>query len=349
MDAKAILAELSMLPGVSGHEAPVAAAVRNHLERLGAEVREDRLGNLIALKKGEGPEPRPKVMLAAHMDEIGLIVTKVEPEGFVRFSAVGWYDPRVLPAQEVVIHGRRDLHGIIGAKPPHVQEEGERGKSYPMEELYIDLGLSGDEARSLVRVGDIITIHRPFVELAGNFVAGKAFDDRAGVVATLVCLEELQKARHQADVYVVATAQEEPGIRGSITSAYGVMPEIGIAIDVTFAEEDAGGTKADLGKGPAIAIGPHVHPILHERFLEVARDLNLPYQVDPSPSPGGTDAYTIQVAQSGVPTILISIPQRNIHTSVEVVTMDDIKSTGRLLAGFIQVVDRAFTEGLLCF
>jgi endoglucanase len=288
-------------------------------------------------------------MLAAHMDEIGLMVTGVEDDGFLQFRPVGWVDPRVLPAQEVVVHGRRPLPGLIGAKPPHVQEAGEREKAYPLEQLYIDVGLTADEARASVRVGDVVTIHRPFVRLQGEYVAGKAFDDRAGVVSTLVCLEELASRHHAADVFVVATAQEEPGIRGSLPATFGVMPDVGIAIDVTFADEVEGGPRASLGKGPAIAIGPHVHPGLLERFLAVAQDLRVPYQLDPAPSPGGTDAYNIQVARAGVPTILVSIPQRNMHTSVELLTCDDIRLTGRLLAGFIQSVDRAFTEGLLCF
>ncbi|MGE5509563.1 MAG: M42 family metallopeptidase [Chitinophagales bacterium] len=349
MDVRAVLEELSLLPGVSGYEEPVAEAIRRRFEELKMEVRQDRFGNLIALRRGEGAEPRPKVMLAAHMDEIGLMVTGFADGGFLRFRPVGAVDPRVLPAQEVVVHGRRDLMGIIGAKPPHVQEAGEREKAYQLDQLYIDVGLTEEEARAAVRVGDVVTIHRPFVRLQGEYVAGKAFDDRAGVVAMLVCLEELGLRRHEADVLAVTTAQEEPGIRGSLPATFGVLPDVGIAIDVTFADESESGPRADLGKGPAIAIGPHVHPGLLDRFLEVAQDLRVPYQLDPAPSPGGTDAFNIQIARAGVPTILVSIPQRNMHTSVELLTCEDIRLTGRLLAGFIQSVDRGFTEGLLCF
>jgi endoglucanase len=351
LDVKAILEELTMLPGVSGHEAGISEAIARHFTLLGAEVRTDRVGNLIGRKNGHGDEPRPSVMLAAHMDEIGLMITRIEDEGFLRFTSVGGVDPRVLPGQEVVVHGSGAILGVIGAKPPHLQEQGERKKAYPMEDLYIDIGHCGEAAKRLVNVGDVVTIQRPFLRLSGEVVAGKALDDRAGVVALLACLDELRGLHHLADVFVVATVQEEVGggLRGAMAATYGIVPGIGVAVDVTFGEDIEGVARVELGKGPAVATGPHVHPRLYERFVETAKDRNIPYQPEPFPSPKGTDAFAIQVARAGVPSALLGVPLRNMHTSVEVANADDIRKTGRLLASFIQSVDREFMEGLLCF
>src|SRR5690554_4631102 len=204
------------------------------------------------LKKGTGAEPRPKVMLAGHMDEIGLIITKIEKEGFLRFSTIGGFDQRVLLAQEVVVHGKEPLIGVIGAKPPHIQAPGEQSKAVKMEDLFIDVGFdSEDEAAKAVRVGDLVTLKRDVVDLQGSFMAGKSFDDRAGVAAILECFKTLAGMSHTADVYGVATVQEEVGLRGAVTSAYGIVPDLGIAIDVGFGDSP-GLPESDtikLGKG----------------------------------------------------------------------------------------------------
>lgn len=351
MDIKQVFRTLSEASGVSGYEQALVGPIQQGCP-WADDLRCDKLGNLIMLKKGQGEKPRPKIMLAAHMDEIGLIITKIEKDGFLRFGTIGGFDQRVLLAQEVVVHATSPLTGIIGAKPPHIQARGEQNQAVKMEDLFIDVGFDSQEkAQEYVQVGDLVTIKREVSDLQGSFMSGKAFDDRAGVAAILECFKALAGMNHTADVYGVATVQEEVGLRGAITSTYGIVPDIGIAIDVGFGDS-AGLPETDtikLGKGPGIAIGPHVHPKVHTRMVETAKEWNIDFSIDPSPSPGGTDAYAIQVARAGVATILLSIPLRYMHTPVETLDYEDVKRTGRLMAMFIAGLDHEFVEGLTCF
>lgn len=348
VDLREKLRRLSSTPGVSGFEEPIRAVVREEFAALGAEVSEDRLGNVIALKKGEGEGPHPRVLVAAHLDEIGLIVTSIEEDGFLRFIPVGGVDPRVLVAQEVVVHGRRPLPGVIGAKPPHVQDEDENKLAYPLDKLYVDVGLSSARAREEVRIGDPVTLKEGFVSLAADRVAGKAFDDRAGVAALFVCLEELGRRSHRADVYLVATVGEETGYRGATTAAFALAPDVAVAVDANFAEEQPIRVASELGKGPALSIGPPCHPRLMAHFEEAAKALGLPYQLDPEPEPRGTDAYALQVARAGAPTMLVSVPVKSMHTVVEVVTLGDIEAAGRLLAEAFARLEPGLVEGWQC-
>ena len=348
MEITPLLKRFSEASGVSGYETEVREIAVEEFEKYADEVRVDKLGNVIALKRGTGgAKPSKRVMLAGHMDEIGLIVSKIE-KGFLHFTTVGGFDKRVLLGQEVVVHGRRDLPGVIGSRPPHVLPKEEREKVIEIDKLFIDVGLPEEGVGEVVRVGDLATIARDFVELREGFVAGKAFDDRAAVVAILVCLEDLAFTKHIWDVYAVATVQEEVGLRGAITSTYDLAPDIAIAIDVGFGKQP-GVSEADtieMGKGPAIAFGPNIHPKLHEALVKVAKDLEIPYQVDPIPGRSGTDAWAMQVTREGIPTALLSIPLRYMHTSVETLSAKDIERTGRLLAGFIGRLDEGFMEKL---
>lgn len=351
MDVKEFFRTLSEASGISGYEQDVAEPIKKAC-LWADEIRTDKLGNVIMLKKGHGSEPRPKIMLAAHMDEIGLIITKIEKDGFLRFSTIGGFDQRVLLGQEVVVHSKTALTGVIGAKPPHVQAAGEQSKAVKLEDLFIDVGYDTQEqVQELVRIGDLATIKREVVGLQGSLLAGKAFDDRAGVAAIFECFKVLAELKHEADVYGVATVQEEVGLRGAVTSTYGIVPDLGIAIDVGFG--DSPGLQESetikLSQGPGIAIGPHVHPKVYARMVETAKEWNISYSLDPSPSPGGTDAYAIQVARAGVATILLSIPLRYMHTPIETLDYEDVKRTGRLMALFIAGLDNEFVEGLTCF
>jgi endoglucanase len=288
-------------------------------------------------------------LLAAHLDEVGLLITKVEADGFLRFTPVGGLDPRVLVAQEVVVHGRRPLVGIIGARPPHIQTPEESRQAYPLERLYIDVGLEGPAAREAVRVGDPVTMAARFVRLAGGRVAGKALDDRAGVVTMLACLADLAARRHLADVYAVATVGEETTGRGAFAAAYALEPQVAVAIDVNFAEDQPDRTATRLGRGPGLVAGPVAHPGLFRHFEAAARETGLPFQVDADPSPKGTDAYVLQVARAGAPTMLVDVPLLNMHTPVEVACLADLAATGSLLAEAIARLDWARLEELRCF
>ncbi len=349
MDTVALLRQLSEASGVTGYEEEVRALVAEAFRPHADEIRVDALGNLIALKRGARPEGEPAraIMLAAHTDEIGLMVTGLE-EGFLRVARVGGTDPRTILGQEVVVHGRRPLPGIIGSRPPHVLPPEARKNVVPFDELFVDVGLAPEALRELVRVGDVITLYQPFTELAEGYVAGKAFDDRAGVVAVALCLEALAATRHRWDVYAVATTQEEIGLRGATVSAWSVAPDAAIAIDVGFgrqrgvSEEDS----VDMDGGPVLTIGPNVHPVMYEELVRAAKANEIRYQVEVAPGATGTDGWAIQVARAGVPTEVISLPLRYMHSTVETVCVADIERTGRLMAAFIARLDESFSERL---
>lgn len=348
MDLAKLLKSLSESSGVSGYEDIPADIVAEAWLPMADEVRRDALGNVIAFKKGKG---HGKLMLAAHIDEIGLMVKKIDDRGFIRFATVGGFDYRTLVAQEVVVHGKETLKGVIGAKPPHLQAPGDQKKAYPEEEFYIDIGLSCEKVKELVRIGDLITINRDVQKLTGQRYAGKSFDDRACVVMLTACLERLTEINHNLDVYLVATVQEEVGTRGAAVAAFGIDPDLAIAVDVCHGEFP--GVRADrgfgLGKGPVISMGPDTHPKILEKLKEVADNAKIPYQLEASTSAGGTDAWAIQVAREGVACSLVSLPLRYMHTSVETLDLQDIKEGGRLLAEFALKADRQFVEGLPCF
>jgi putative aminopeptidase FrvX len=338
------LKALSEASGVSGYEDEVRGVVQGTFAALADQVRTDAMGNLIALKRGSGPqEPRRRIMLAGHMDEIGLIVTVIE-KGFLRFTQVGGFDVRTLMGQQVVVHGRRELPGVIGCRPPHVLSPEERNKPVPMEELFIDVGLPQEELEKVVRVGDLITLRRPFTELQNGLVSGKAFDDRAAVAAMAVCLDALQTLQHKWDVFAVATVQEEVGLRGALTSTYGIAPDAGIAIDVGFASQPgvSESYSIELDKGPALAFGPNIHPLMFEELQRVAKEFEIPLQVEVAPGGTGTDANAMQITREGIPTALLSIPLRNMHTPVETLCVKDVTRTGRLLAIFIASLEPDF-------
>jgi tetrahedral aminopeptidase len=343
-DLKAHLKTLVEAHAPSGYEAPIRAIVQDAWRDLVDDFDQDKLGSLIGIKRATTPtEPRRKIMLAAHMDEIGLMVRDVV-DGFVYVGRVGGIDQRVMLAQPVLVHGKRPLKGYVGTIPPHLLKDAERKKYATLNHLVVDLGLPADEVAELVQIGDVITLDLPMVELGEHIVASKAMDDRACVAAVTACLHELQSLQHAWDVYATATIQEETGLIGARTAAHRIQPDVAIALDVTFAEQS--GVPEDiaskLGGGPSLALGPNIHPKLFERMTAVAKRYELKYQVDPIPGATGTDAWAIQVARDGIPTALIGVPLRNMHSPVETLDLRDITRTGRLLAQFIASLDADF-------
>jgi endoglucanase len=331
-----LLKRLSEADGIAGFEGPVRELLRQIWHPFVDEMQDDKLGSLIALKRGAGSEPRPKLMLAAHIDEIGLMVTGIE-EGFLRITRVGGTDRRVMLGLEVIVHGRRDLPGIVATRPPHVLPAEDRGRIVGWDKLFVDVGLPAKEVERLVTVSDLISIRRETVELKNRRVAGKAMDDRACVAAVTLALERLSAVEHAWDVVAVATTQEETGLKGAITSAYGIAPDLAVALDVTFGKQP-GVSEVDafpLGEGPTIGIGPNFHPKLVARLKEIAEAHEIPYQIEPIPGLSGTDAWGIQVVREGVPTALISIPVRYMHQPVETLAVQDVERAGRLLAAFV--------------
>lgn len=334
-----LLKKLSETPGISGREERIRALIVQELSGLVDEVRVDAIGNVIALKKGSGGGN--KVMISAHMDEIGFIVCHIEEKGFLRLSPVGGLDPRNLVAQRVVVHGREDLPGIMmpATKPVHIASAEDAKAPLKISDFFVDLGLSGEETAKLVRVGDPVTIQREFLQFGAN-VSGKAMDDRAGVWVMIEALRKLKE--HQVDVYAVASVQEEVGLRGATTGAYGICPDIGVALDVTLAVDGPGSSKQHqvtaLGEGVAIKIMDSAS-ISNYKLVDFMRNLaekeQIKHQMEILPR-GGTDAGAIERARSGCPVITLSVPTRHVHSNVETISKEDINNSALLLARFLE-------------
>jgi len=350
METKDLLEMLSNGNGVSGFEFNLRNEIINAFDQYTDSVQVDKLGNIIAHKKGSG-NGAVKILMAAHMDEIGFMVKDIDKKGFIHFTNIGGIDPRTILAQEVIIHGREEVLGVIGSKPPHLQDSSEQEKSIKMEDMIIDTGYEKEDLDKLVSIGDSITVSRRMVNLMNGRVSGKAMDDRAGVAALYETMRELKGINHYADVYFVATIQEEITMAGALTASYGINPDIGIAVDVGFGRtpELNNSNSIEMGKGPGITLGGNIHPGLRKRLVKVASDYNVPIQTDVRPGPTGTDARAMQITREGIPALVLSIPLRYMHTSVEVLDLKDVSHTAKLLAFFSASIKEDEMEGLLCF
>jgi tetrahedral aminopeptidase len=335
-----LLKELCETPGVPGREERLRAIVRRELEPLVDEMHVDALGNLICVKKNEGA---PKLMIAAHMDEIGFVVSHIdEKKGWLRLVGLGGHDPRNMVAQRVTVCAESgDLPGVLypGIKPPHIQTAEDSKKQPVVSDFFVDLGRPAEKVQELVRVGDMITLRRDYEEI-GDCVSAKALDNR---VALHVMIRALQAAQHFGfEVYAVATSQEEVGLRGALTSAYGISPDVGIALDTTLAVDIPGVSEHEqvtqLGKGAAIKIldsSAISNPKLVAYLRELADRRGIAWQNEILPR-GGTDAGAMQRIQAGVAVGTISVPTRYIHSPVEMVHRDDVEASIALLAAFME-------------
>lgn len=334
------LKQLISAPGLSGYEASVRSLIEEAWMPLTDELTTSRLGSLHGLHRGSAPEPRSSILIAAHMDAIGLMVTQVV-HGFLRFTQVGGADPRVLPGQTVVVHGREDLPGVIVQPPARLLPARYQEGPVPLEYLLIDTGLLPERVSALVREGDLISFAQTPVETSGNTLTGHSLDNRASVAALTHCLDLLQHRPHRWDVWAVATVQEEVSLGGAATSAFQLRPSLAVAVDVTFAASPGSPKHKTfpLGEGPTLGWGPNIHPALHKSFKELAERLEVPYCTEIMPRHSGTDAIALQVAAEGIPSMVVSIPLRYMHTPVEIVSMKDITRAGRLLAEFIAQLD----------
>jgi tetrahedral aminopeptidase len=339
-DILPFLKSLISVSGLSAYEGPVAGIIEGTWKPLVDEVSISPLGSLHALKRGRAKSPRPSIMIATHMDAIGLLVTQIV-DGFLHVDDIGGIDARILPGTPVVVHGRQDLPGVIVLPPGKTLPENGREDAIALPYLLVDTGLLPSKVASLVRVGDLISFDTKPLDLAGETLCGHSLDNRASVAALTICLQELQGKKHAWDVWAVATAQEEETLGGAATSAYDLHPDLAVAIDVTFAKGPGanGWETFPMGKGITLGWGANLHPFLYHQFKELADRLEIPVAMDLTPAHSGTDAYSIQVARDGIPTMLLGIPLRYMHTPVEIIAVRDLQRLGRLLSEFISGLD----------
>jgi len=341
------LEKLSNACGVAGREDEVRKIMKELLKPYVDEISEDKLGNVIGVKKGE--KNAPKIMLAAHMDEIGLFVKTISKEGFLQFAKIGGIDDRILLAQKVLVHTEKGpLHGIIGSKPPHIQKEEERKKVLTFDELFIDIGAESlEEARKMgVKIGDPVSFDIKFARIGNDVVIGKAFDDRVGCAVMIEAMKMLKKT--ECTVYAVGTVQEEVGLRGATVAAFGIYPDVGIALEVTVAGDVPGVKEVEapvkMRKGPAIEVadmGLITHPKVLRLLVEAAEENNIPYQLETG-LPGSTDAARIALTREGVPSGVISVPTRYIHSPASLASLKDLENAVKLTVAAIQKIPKHF-------
>jgi putative aminopeptidase FrvX len=352
------LKDLISAPGISGYEDPAAKIIADKWQPLVHEIQRGKLGSLHGLRRGTGKDPRPSVMIATHMDAIGLMVTGIT-DGFLRITEVGGVDPRVLPGTPVNVfpsgagtngkNGHSSLPGVVALPSPRLLPAEMQDGPVALENLFIDTGLPPDKVTDLVRVGDVVAFAQPAVELNGETISGHTLDNRASVAALTVCLEELQSRPHIWDVWAVASTQEETGGVGAAGSTFELHPSLALVVDVTFAKGPGASdwSTFPLGKGPTIAMGPNMHPALHKSMKDLADKLEIPHALEYTPGHSGTDGWATQVAAEGIPTMVMGIPLRYMHTPVEVVALKDIQRAGRLLAEFIASLEPDYMEKIV--
>ena len=336
----AFLRHMIASPSPSGFEQSVQQVIRSEMQHYTDEIRTDVHGNVIAALN---PSGKPRVMLTAHCDELGLMVRYIDDQGFLYFATIGGFDPATLPGSRVHVHTPSGpLLGVIGRKPIHMLSADERAKMPRLSEMWIDIGVaSKEEAQQLVPLGSVATRAADLEPLRGDIVISRALDDKSGVFAVAEAVRRIHEQRSalQAGVFFVSAVQEEVGSRGAVTSAYGVDPLIAIAVDVTYTSDHPGTSKTEIGDvqlngGPVISLGGHINPRVYQLLLQAANETGIAWQIDPQASRTFTDTDAIQVARAGVATGLVSIPCRYLHTGTEMVSLKDIDEVAELLACF---------------
>ena len=341
------LEKLSNACGVAGREEEVRNLMVKMLKPYADEVKLDKMENVIAIKKGK--KTAPKVMLAAHMDEVGLMVKTITKDGFLQFTKMGGIDDRILLAQKVkVLTEKAALPGVVGSKPPHIQKEEERKKIVTYDEMFLDVGAENrEDAKAMgVKVGDPVAFDVEYVKLGKDAVMGKAFDNRAGCAVMVETLKQLEKT--DCTVYAVGTIQEELGLRGAATATFGVDPDIGIALDVTIAGDTPGvrefDTTVKMGKGPALTVsdsGLITHPKVLRWLIDTATQNSIDYQLETGLL-GTTDAARMALTRQGVPSGTISVPARYIHSPVGLISLKDAENCAKLAAAAVQKIQDRF-------
>ncbi|MDD4690248.1 MAG: M20/M25/M40 family metallo-hydrolase [Eubacteriales bacterium] len=338
-EIKGLLSNLTMEHGVSGFEYPLSEKVRDMFFEYCGDVTIDNMGNVIARLN---PDSTGKtIMFEAHIDEIGLMVTKLCPNGKIKFQPIGGIDTAILPSSFVTIHGKKDITGVIGAKPPHLQSKDESDKRYKTDDLYIDTYMSYDQLKEVIRIGDSISFVSQPRSLLGNLYSSKSIDNRGGVATLLLCAKTLKEHGYSGNAVFLLSVQEEAGLRGATAASFDNKPDIAIVVDVTYGVSPtvSGSDGFPLGSGSAIATGPNIDPSIFEKLKEIANRNNLQYEIEVAPDSTGTDAWAMQVQAGGIPCGLVSLPLRYMHSHIETIDLDDIKTTVALLTEFAKEAD----------
>jgi putative aminopeptidase FrvX len=335
------LSELVEAPSPSGFEQPAAAVFRKRLTPVADTVETNVMGSVHAVLAGTKPKG-VSVMLAGHIDEIGLMVNYITPEGFIAFAAIGGVDAAILPGMRVQVHTKDgSLLGVMGRKPIHLIEDDERKNVTKLEKLFIDLGLPAEKVKKQVRVGDPITFDVGMELFGDGMAVSRAFDDKMGAWIAARVVEEVKKAGGPAgELTAAATVQEEIGLRGGVTSAWCCDPDVGIAVEVGHATDypDIDKRKhgeAACGAGPIIARGANINPVVFDGLIAAAEKAKVPYQIGAEPRGTGTDANAIQLSRGGKAAALVSIPLRYMHTPTEVLSLKDLDYTVKLLTQYV--------------
>jgi endoglucanase len=335
-DITPFLLSLLSKPGISGYEESVSEIIADRWRPLVDELTISPLRSLHGLRKAATNERRPTLMIAAHMDAIGLMVKTVN-HGFLTITTVGGIDPRVLPGQLVTVHGKKELPGLVQLMPDRLLNNETASKAPTKNQLFVDTGLPQKELADLVKPGDLISFAQSPFEMTGGYIAGHSLDNRASVAALTLCLEEIKNYNLDCNVVAAATVQEELHGIGAATSTFSVRPDLAFAVDVTFAKGPGSNDYRtfSLGEGPAIGLGANNHPALTQKMTALAEELDIPYFIEAMPTSSGTDGMAMQIIANGIPTQVLSMSLRYMHTSVEMTSLKDIARTGRLLARFI--------------
>ena len=345
MNYETVLGELCALAGPSGFESPVSQAAAKLLEGVMDEVRIDKMGSVIGVRRC-GKENAPRLLLDAHLDEIGFIITGHE-EGYLRFATLGGVDPRMLPDRELTILTEPPMYGVVACLPPHVQSAADMDKSVSIRDLWLDVGLSQEEAEKRIPIGTPAVYRTGCAPLGKHLLCGKALDDRACFAILVDALERLKGEELDVDVYLLGSIQEETHSTGAITAAFGICPDMCVAVDVTHGDSPDASKEHTfkLGGGPVIGVGPNCTRWMTERMKRCAKDLDMTVQLEIMPGHSGTNGWDLQIVREGVATSVLSLPLRYMHTPVETAHREDMEQTAALLAQFI----RGLGEEVPCY
>ncbi len=334
----ALLEKLTLATGI-GYSGNIQDVILEELQKYQIESRIEQDRSVYGYVEGEKDIG---VMIACHSDEIGFMVSSIDDAGRISFSEVGGADVRILPGQEVTVHGKKDVRGYIGAKPPHLMTKEERKKVFPIEKLFVDTGLNSREAKKLIGIGDCISFLGAYKKLQGDLRSVKSIDNRASVACGMLIMKTLSQIDHLHSIYFVATSQEEYTGLGARIHSYALPIHYAIVIDVTFGEHpDLNEYEYfPLNKGPVIGRGATIPEKMSDLLFESAKDLEIPYQIEAMPTYTGTDADDIAFNREGIPTCLVGIPVRYMHTPVEVVSLKDIDRANRLIVKFLKKLEK---------